>query len=180
MYILPWIFYGLYTDIQAKLTWGELNKEEGGCVVDDETPWNVWSASSLSCIALLVRFNGDRDDRLPFVIDECTPIGCDSGGMEGAEVDGVGVSRDPETVGDVGDANLDDSILFSWDTDVTSREVGLSKFPSLDLFACIAAAAAAAAAATFAVWDELADDKHVDTPLVIVTLDDPVGEGTDL
>ena len=132
--------------------------------------------SNLSCIALLDKFSGDLDELLVFAMDEWTPSGWDSGGNE-EELAGVGVSRDTEIVGDVGDDNLDDTILFSLDAEVTSLDTGRSKLPSLEVFTRIAAAAAAAAA-TLAAWEEC-PDKHVETPLVIVTLD-PVGDGIDL
>ena len=136
------------------------------------------SANNLSCTALLDKLSGDLDELLDSVIDECTPNGWDSGGTKEEGVDCIGDSRDADIAGDARDDNFDDPSSFSFKDGVTPLEGGLSKLPSLEVLARIAAAAAAAAAATLAVWDVLPDN-DVETPLVIVTLE-PVGDGMDL
>ena len=90
----------------------------------------------------------------------------------------MGELRDVDIAGDVLDDNLDAPISPSLNDGGISRDGGLRRLPSLDVFARIAAAAAAAAAATFAEC-EVFPDNDVETPLVIVTLD-PVGDGIDL
>ena len=126
----------------------------------------------------MVKFKGDRDGVFVSWIDECTAKGCDSGGINAEPVEGIGEIRDVDIVGDALDDNLDAPISPSLKDDGTSLDAGLSKLPSLEVFARIAAAAAAAAAATFAEC-EVFPDNEVETPLVMVTLD-PVGDGIDL
>ena len=99
----------------------------------------------------MVKFKGDRDGVFVSWIDECTAKGCDSGGINAEPVEGIGEIRDVDIVGDALDDNLVGRMSSSFKDGGTSLEAGLSKLPSLEVFARMAAAAAAAAAATFAV-----------------------------
>ena len=126
----------------------------------------------------MVKFKGDRDGTFVSWIDECTANGCDSGGINEEAVEGIGEFLDADILGDALADNLVAPMSPSPKDGGTSLDAGLSKLPSREVFARIAAAAAAAAAATFAEWEVLPDNE-VETPLVIVTLD-PVGDGIDL
>ena len=152
------------------------NKPDAGWV--DAPGCKDWSVSSLSCIAFLDKFKGDLDEVLLSCIEEWTANGCDSGWPNAEAVEGMGDIWDVDIAGDALDDNLVGRMSSSLKDGGTSLEAGLSKLPSLEVFARMAAAAAAAAAATLAEWDVFPDN-DVETPFVIVTLD-PVGDGIDL